>query len=242
MKLPLCSLVLAMLVAVGCHSQPDRQAVKERAWIGGDYGTLPARKLARGDTNRVYLRQVHPQTPAALAGLQAGDRLLTWNGQAVRTLRDFQSRLDSTSVGTEVRLQVLREGTPREHHCVVGREIYRRWHSLSFGFSASPQLDLWPDPDWSVLGLLSFQRPTSRTELNAPERLAARHAASPEKAGTNGEPGVHSPEGWSLWLGVLGTGVHHRILSQELPGSGLASRERVGSIPQPVLASEVQAR
>lgn len=242
MKLPLSSLLLATLFTVGCHSRPDDMAIRQRAWIGGDYATLPAGKLSRGDTNRVYLRQIHPQTPAAFAGLQAGDRLLTWEGQSVRTLREFHSKLDSTSIGTPVRIQVLREGTPREYRCVVGRETYRRWHSLSFGLSASPQLDLWPNPAWSVLGLLSFQRPTARTELNAPELLAARHPSSTEKAGTKGEAGVHSPEGWSLWLGVLGTGVHHRILSQELLGSDLASHEPVVPIQEPGPVSEAQTR
>jgi len=53
---------------------------------------------------------VVPAGPAADAGLVAGDRILSWDGQHIRTEADLGAFLGARSAGDEVRLEVERGG------------------------------------------------------------------------------------------------------------------------------------
>jgi predicted metalloprotease with PDZ domain len=58
--------------------------------------------------------QVAPQTPAARAGLQAGDVVIEANGRAVRDVGDLREAFAGSGRGQEVRLTVLRDGARRQ--------------------------------------------------------------------------------------------------------------------------------
>jgi len=57
--------------------------------------------------------------PAAKAGLQRGDVILSLNGEAVEDSRDLSFRIASLSPGTTVRLEVIRDGRRREISAIL---------------------------------------------------------------------------------------------------------------------------
>ena len=59
----------------------------------------------------VLLKEIEPGSPAAQAGLRAGDVVLKINGKRVVKARDFVSRFKKLPAGKVVRLQIARDGS-----------------------------------------------------------------------------------------------------------------------------------
>ncbi len=57
--------------------------------------------------------QVMPDTPAAKAGVKAGDVITAYNGHAISSSRDLPRLVAATPVGQTATLTVLRDGKPR---------------------------------------------------------------------------------------------------------------------------------
>ncbi|MDX1460356.1 MAG: trypsin-like peptidase domain-containing protein [Xanthomonadales bacterium] len=81
-----------------------------RAWIGATFKeaslNLTGEQVPRG----VEVSQVAPSGPAWFAGIRAGDRLLTLDGQAIEDARSLLLEIDSREPGSQVELEVLRDG------------------------------------------------------------------------------------------------------------------------------------
>ena len=69
-----------------------------RAWLGVN---------SLEEDGRVKVIQVNDESPAAKAGVEAGDIILRINGEAIQNLEDFYRRLWRYTPGAEVRLTVL---------------------------------------------------------------------------------------------------------------------------------------
>jgi serine protease Do len=67
----------------------------------------------------VILGDVLPQTPAAAAGLQIGDIVLTLDGKRMENGRQFEVNLYRRAVGDTVMVEVLRAGTPMKFPVAV---------------------------------------------------------------------------------------------------------------------------
>lgn len=55
--------------------------------------------------------EVAPNSPAAAAGLRAGDVIVSANGQAIERVAELQRALRAADVGAAVDLEYVREGT-----------------------------------------------------------------------------------------------------------------------------------
>jgi len=62
------------------------------------------------EAGRVTVQGVSADTPAAVAGLQAGDIVLSIDGEPMETSDEFRTTLGGTTPGTTVTLEVLRDG------------------------------------------------------------------------------------------------------------------------------------
>jgi hypothetical protein len=215
MKHTLLLVVAAALLTGGCKSNPSQKPPLTRGWIGGDYGTARKNQVPKGQSSRVYVKQVQAGTPAEQAGLKTGDLVLDINGQPVERLGDFRRCVDSAKPGSRTAIRVLRDGQPLELPLTVGRETYQQWHAFQIGLGLSSRLDLWPDPDFSVVSLLEYRRPQDRLELRSAEVILAKQAEKSAQDQKQGETGRYSHEGWRAWLLIFGVDAHKRILTQE---------------------------
>jgi len=212
MKSKCTLLALAACLVAGCQSNPKPKATLERGWIGGEYRKIEGKLAPKGQGSAVYVKQVYSGTPAEQAGLMPGDLILAIDEHPVETLKDFHRLVDTEAPGSEVIIRVRRQHKPVDLSVTIGRETYQNWHAVVFGLGFSTKVDLWPNPEFSVLPVAQYRHPQDRLELRSPEVILAKQAAKGGKV----EPGNHSDEGWDAWLLLFGLNAHKQILSQEM--------------------------
>ena len=88
-----------------------------RPWIGISIEPLADNKEllddnAKGLTEGVVVREIHPNTPAASSDLKAADIIVAVDGAPVKSPRDLQREILRKSVGQKVTLEVIRNGKP----------------------------------------------------------------------------------------------------------------------------------
>jgi Do/DeqQ family serine protease len=85
-----------------------------RGWLGVSIQPLDADLAQSFGLDRAtgaLVTRVLPDTPAANAGLQRGDVLLSFNGKPVRSVKELQLLVASSALDKDIPLEVLREGT-----------------------------------------------------------------------------------------------------------------------------------
>ncbi len=75
---------------------------------------------------------------------------------------------------------------------------------------AGEALDLFPNPDFNILGILSYTSNDERRELRSPRERVREELG----AGTHAFS-LRGPERWHLWLGVVGVGRATETIAQE---------------------------
>lgn len=99
------------------HDAPAFQVVAEdkppAGGGGGGYGPYFGSIPDFGETeNGVKFSDVKPNSPAAKAGLKAGDILIQFADKPIKNLYDFTDALRRSKVGEVVEVKVLRDGQP----------------------------------------------------------------------------------------------------------------------------------
>lgn len=94
---------------------PDlkRKGSFERSWIGIRIQPLTpglAESYGLGEPRGALVAQVVPDSPAAKAGLEAGDIILEFEGEAIQSSNDLQLLASMAGVGSRVSLLVWRNG------------------------------------------------------------------------------------------------------------------------------------
>jgi S1-C subfamily serine protease len=80
---------------------------------GGGYGPYFGSIPDFGQTeNGVKFSDVKPNSPAAKAGLKAGDVMIQFGDKPIKNLYDFTDALRRSKVGDVVEVKVLRDGQP----------------------------------------------------------------------------------------------------------------------------------
>ena len=77
---------------------------------GGDVDETMSRALGLERTRGFVIGEVVPDGPADKAGLQAGDVVLTLNGNSVTSWTDFRMEIGNSSPGTKINLGIFRDG------------------------------------------------------------------------------------------------------------------------------------
>jgi len=95
-----------------------------RGWIGvqvqpvtQDIADSLGLKTARG----AIVDEPQADSPAAKAGIQAGDVITAVNGKAVKDSRDLARRISETAPGTTVKLDVMRQGGEKTFDVTLGK-------------------------------------------------------------------------------------------------------------------------
>lgn len=97
---------------LGVQIQPVTEEVAESLGLKADKGALVA--------------SIVPDSPAARAGLQAGDVILDLNGQRLDEFRDLARRVAEIKAGTKVQIEVLRQGKRQTVDVVIGTQPEER--------------------------------------------------------------------------------------------------------------------
>ena len=87
-----------------------------RAYIGVSGATVAiatrvVRHFSLPGNTAVHVAEVVPGSPAALAGLQTGDRMVALDGVRINGIDGLQRKLDATLIGRECELQFLRRSS-----------------------------------------------------------------------------------------------------------------------------------
>ncbi len=138
------------------------EAAPTSATIGpADPDGAPASTTA-GDGARV--RDVLAGTPAALAGLRSGDRIVALDGQPIRSHHDLIDRLDRIPARTKITLSVVRGEDPRRPRNIPLRTASR------------------PGPSPPGLGSTAPPSEAAGTRANVPVTPTASRTAPPTQA------------------------------------------------------------
>ncbi len=157
----------------GLHPGPDLDAILEGA----------------------FLLEVMAGTPAALAGLQAGDAVVAVDGQPVHSPHDLTDRLDRLPAQSMIHLDIVRGRGPQRQHMTLALRTSSRTE-------AGTEAALFPAPGASLaqpssLGPVQTQPVTAIAKVGSmpaslPSSLRAVSAAAPA-ATTSALPSVASP-------------------------------------------------
>ncbi len=103
-------------------SEPSPSAELPRAWLGVRTQVITrtvAEALGNPDLKGFRITEVLPYTEASKAGLQVGDLIVALNDEPLtanrpQDARDLERRIESRSVGEEVQLTIIRNGTEQK--------------------------------------------------------------------------------------------------------------------------------
>jgi serine protease Do len=131
----------------------------------GDAEAVPA-PTAAGDGARV--RDVLAGTPAALAGLRPGDRIVALDGQAIRSHHDLLDRLDRIPARTTIILSILRGDGPQRPQIDLSLRTASRPGSTPVGLGPASSPTVTPTPRASVPVTPTASRAAPRAPVSAP--------------------------------------------------------------------------
>jgi len=79
-----------------------------------------AKQFGVPQTGGALVGEVSPDTPASRAGLKRGDVILALNGQPVNSANDLRLRVSQMAPGSNVKLQISREGKTQDVSVALG--------------------------------------------------------------------------------------------------------------------------
>lgn len=102
---------------------PAARSTEATGYLGLELSAEPVAIDSRLGAARLgaYITDLDPDSPAALAGLQPGDIITGFDGQAFRTPSELLKMIRARAPGTQVRVQVLRDGQAAEVAVSIGK-------------------------------------------------------------------------------------------------------------------------
>jgi len=110
--------------AVSVIDQLKEHGRTRRGWLGVKIQSVTediAETLGLQPNTGALVAGVTPESPAAIAGFEAGDVILKFDGKEVSTMRGLPRLVAQTPVGRTVDVEVLRKGERKVIKVVIGR-------------------------------------------------------------------------------------------------------------------------
>jgi len=105
-------------------SQLEDSGQVERAWIGVAIQPLDddlAEGFGRDNKRGALISSVQPDAPADKAGLQAGDIILSYDGEEIKEMRDLPKTVAQSSVGEKHKVEIWRDNRKKIINIVTER-------------------------------------------------------------------------------------------------------------------------
>src|SRR5437868_8428232 len=93
--------VMGLVITGCCSTKPKEEPAHQRGWIGGEYKAVSVFPpgLKRTQKSALLITALNTNTPAAVAGLAAGDLILELNHQPATSLKRFRRTIDAAEPG-----------------------------------------------------------------------------------------------------------------------------------------------
>ncbi|MBI3722538.1 M28 family peptidase, partial [bacterium] len=91
-------------------SDPHAQGQVVTGERGVWFGSIPDYSAGEDSTDGVLLSGVRPGSPAEKAGVKAGDKIVEFDGKAIKNIYDFTYAIKGAKVGKTVKVVVTRDG------------------------------------------------------------------------------------------------------------------------------------
>jgi serine protease Do len=105
--------VLALVLAPSAYGQARDGAGRALMTLAGR-GTEIGVRIADGPTGGVVIEEVQPDSPAEKAGLKQSDVIVEFDGEHVRSARQFGRLVQETPPGRTVKAAITRDGQKKE--------------------------------------------------------------------------------------------------------------------------------
>jgi serine protease Do len=110
--------------AVQVLDQLKQYGETRRGWLGVQVQNVTdeiAISLGLQEPKGALVAKVSPDSPAAAAGLQPSDVILSFDGQPIDNMRSLPRAVAATAIGKSVAIELLRKGSPMGVTATVGR-------------------------------------------------------------------------------------------------------------------------
>ncbi len=117
----------------------------QRGWLGVSLQPMDqdlAAAMRTADAKGALVNAVEPDSPAATAGLRAGDVITAIDGRAVNSPRDLAAGVADVMPGRTATLAVLRDGTAMERRVEIGTNQANATPAAKPGQPAQPSLGI----------------------------------------------------------------------------------------------------
>jgi serine protease Do len=105
--------VLALVLAPSVYGQPSDRANLPLMMLAGRGAEIGVR-IADGAASGVVIEEVQPDSPAEKAGLRQKDVIVEFDGEHVRSARQFSRLVEETPPGRTVKATIMRDGQRRD--------------------------------------------------------------------------------------------------------------------------------
>jgi serine protease Do len=114
--------VMFMVPAATCLQVSEvlkKDGEVKRGWIGifSEGGCSESGKAEVG--SGVLITEIVKEGPAFKSGLEAGDRIVKFNGELIKTSAQLRKLISSSQVGSQVILSIIRNGELKEREVVI---------------------------------------------------------------------------------------------------------------------------
>jgi serine protease Do len=164
-----------------------------RGWLGVRIQTVTpelAESLSLPKASGALVAEVTPDGPAAVAGIEAGDVIVRFDGREVPSMRELPRMVADTAVGERVPVDVVRRGETKTVMVDLGRlEEGEAIEAAAAAPGAAPEAA--PPATETVLGLtLEALTAERRAELDLPDDVNGVFVSAVEAGGPAAEKGM----------------------------------------------------
>ena len=134
-------------------TKPEKPMTWAFSFDGGSYLGIETQEVTKDNFGKFGLREVRgvavekvvENSPAAQAGLQAGDVIIKFEGEEVESVRKLSRLISEVAPDHQVKLKILRNGSEQEITATMGKRETPAVFNGNFKMENFPKIEAMPD-------------------------------------------------------------------------------------------------